>query len=95
MLLYYTSMWRCFGKNKKSKYQVRQSRLGGTARQWLLYPTSRKSGSKIYYECDTLIILRATLIILRDTLNNLRVTLINLRATLIILRATLNNLRGT
>ena len=40
MLLYYTSMWHCFGKNKKSKYQARQSRLGGTARQWLLYPTA-------------------------------------------------------
>ena len=38
-------------------------------------------GSKVYYQCDTLIILR--------------VTLITLRATLIILRATLNNLRGT
>ena len=32
-------MWHYFGKNKKSKYQARQSRLGGTARQWLLYPT--------------------------------------------------------
>ena len=40
MLLYYTSMWHCFRKKKKkSKYQARQSRLGGTARQWLLYPT--------------------------------------------------------
>ena len=37
-------------------------------------------GSKVYYQCDTLIILR--------------VKLITLRATLIILRATLNNLRG-
>ena len=38
--------------------------------------------SKVYYECDTLIILRDTLIILRATLNNLRATLIILRATL-------------
>ena len=38
-------------------------------------------GSKVYYQCDTLIILRDTLIILR--------------ATVIILRATLNNKRGT
>ena len=43
--------------------------------------SGNKSGSKTYYECDTLIILRATLIILRDTLNNLRDTLIILRAT--------------
>ena len=35
MLLYCTSMWHCFGKNKKSTYQARQSRLGCTARQWL------------------------------------------------------------
>ena len=33
-------------------------------------------GSKLYYQCDTLIILRATLIILRATLIILRVTLI-------------------
>ena len=39
MLLYCTNIWHCFGKNKKLKYQARQSRLGGTARQWLLYPT--------------------------------------------------------
>ena len=38
-------------------------------------------GSKVYCQCDTLIILRGTLIILRGTL--------------IILRATLNNLRDT
>ena len=38
-------------------------------------------GSKVDYECDTLIILRATLIILRVVLNNLRATLIILRAT--------------
>ena len=31
-------------KNKKSKYQARQTRLGGTARQWLLHPTQRTSG---------------------------------------------------
>ena len=34
--------------------------------------------SNVYYQCDTLIILRATLIILRATLNNLRATLNNL-----------------
>ena len=39
MLLYCTNIWHCFGKNKKLKYQARQSRLGGTAWQWLLYPT--------------------------------------------------------
>ena len=36
-------------------------------------------GSNVYYQCDTLIILRGTLIILRGTLNNLRATLIILR----------------
>ena len=39
MLLYCTNIWHCFGKNKELKYQARQSRLGSTARQWLLYPT--------------------------------------------------------
>ena len=38
-------------------------------------------GSKVYCQCDTLIILRGTLIILRATLNNLRDTLNNLRDT--------------
>ena len=38
-------------------------------------------GSKVYYQCDTLIILRAMLIILRATLNNLHATLNNLRGT--------------
>ena len=32
LLCILTSIWHCFGKNKKSKYQARQSRLGGTAR---------------------------------------------------------------
>ena len=43
MLLYCTNIWHCFGKNKKLKYQARQSWLGGTARQWLLYPTLLKA----------------------------------------------------
>ena len=45
-------------------------------------------GSKVYCQCDMLIILRGTLIILRATLIILRVLII-LRATLIILRVTL------
>ena len=38
-------------------------------------------GSKVYYQCDMLIILRGTLIILRATLNNLCATLNYLRGT--------------
>ena len=55
MLLYSTNIWHCFGKIKKLKYQARQSRLGGTARQWLLYPTQTMFvGGILFSRCPSI-----------------------------------------